>query len=134
METTQIKRHKPKSSVRDKTDPADKATYAKMAEACVEAVIAQEKYVYFVFPYFVKFESKGLPRSKIVEQTQTTDTHKFNARFLLDWLYENGHSARNAFMVVDAGRSLTQRLGKMEARLKRLDTRWEEEDNDDFTQ
>jgi hypothetical protein len=110
-----VKRHKPKSTVRDKMDPAAKADYEKMAEACIAAVIARQDNVFLSFPYFVKFKSRGFPKGMRVDRLdELRDLYKFNAQRLLNWLYEQGHSKHSYTDIMEASRAHNLRVSTME--------------------
>lgn len=112
-----IKRHKPKSTVRDKMDPAERKDYEKMASACVQAIIAGQDNVFLSFPYFVKFKSKGFPRGQVVEKTATANVHKINAIRLLDWLYAHGFSQWDYKAVKAASYKFKLKLTSIERKL-----------------
>jgi hypothetical protein len=111
------RRYKPKSTVRDKMDPATAGDYERMAAACIEALIAGNTNVYFTFPYFLKFKSEGFPKGQIVEKTATSNLHKINAEKLLNWLYKHGFSRTDAKAVNEAKRVFGKKLTMLERSL-----------------
>lgn len=122
-------RRKPKSSVRDKTDPAGREEYEAMAAACVAAIATASSHILLSFPYFCKF-SADWPKRWLVEQTATNNIYRVNARTLLDWLHGKGYSRVDSKTVVESRRLALLKLTAME---KSLDAEVDSEDNNEPT-
>jgi len=106
-------RYKASKEMRDKTKKATKKDYKKLVTLATAAVINKEPLVLIAFPYFVKL-SKDWPRGTVVERTATTDIYKVNSRWLLDWLYEKGHSAHNSSMIVMSAYKIERSFNSVE--------------------
>ena len=100
------------------------AAYAKMVTAASRVVMAHRgrqfrhgivSHVLLAFPKTCKF-AKGFPKLNVYSRDGDTITYRLNASSLLNWLYDNGHSAYNVEMLVKQ----TKRFQYLDKELDRM--------------
>ena len=132
---TERKRKKPHSRIRDKTDPAAREDYERMAAGAIEALAGGYLNMFLTFPWFVKMD-KTFPRGICVARSMTTNTYKAKARKLLDWLHERGYSKVDSKTVIEARRNMLLKLAALDRQCNFVDNaessneETNEEDND----
>lgn len=111
-----------------RTRGAKDAMYAKMVDACIEAIILRETDILITFPYFIRFTDKTFPRGMLVSKTATTNVYKIKVKKLMNWLHKKSYTPFDTDAIMQATSNLNRSINKL---VRALDEDILEENLDD---
>lgn len=105
-------RGRPSNEYYDKLSKAKGKDMARLAQACIEAIIRGEKDIMVSFSYVFEFP-EGFPKGIREERTEQTNVHRIKTFKLLNWLYDNGYTPISVKMVRYSKQGFTKQYNEL---------------------